>query len=102
NGLNYKQTPEACLKTSGVGMETNAFWLTTITWSIRLRSGWLGPCCWSGLVRRAGAGCSGFERMPATSSFMPSVLSALRYLYHVVRLSFHAVFGCANFGSVPA
>ena len=28
NGLNYKQTPEACLKASGAGMETNALWIT--------------------------------------------------------------------------
>ena len=53
-------------------------------------------------VNGVGSGGNGFDRMPATSWSMPSVLSPLRYLYQVVRLSCHTGFCDAKLESVPA
>ena len=53
-------------------------------------------------VRGVGSGGNGFVKMLATIWSIPSVLSLLRYLYQVVRLSFQPVFAVANLVSVPA
>ena len=47
-------------------------------------------------VSGVGSGGKGFDRIPATSWSIPSVLSAFRNLYQVVRLSFHVDFAVAN------
>ena len=53
-------------------------------------------------VSGVGSGGNGFDSTPAINSFMPSVLSPFRYLYHCVRLSFQPVFAAVNFASEPA
>ena len=47
-------------------------------------------------VSGVGSGGNGFDRMPATSWSIPSILSAFRNLYQVVRLSFQEDFAVAN------
>ena len=53
-------------------------------------------------VSGVGSGGNGFARMPAMSSFRPSVLSAFLNLYQPVRASCQTGFCAANFASVPA
>ena len=49
-----------------------------------------------------GSGGNGFDRMPATNSFIPSVLSWFLNLYQVVRLSCQTGFCAVYFASLPA
>ena len=48
-----------------------------------------------------GSGGNGLVKMPATSSVIPSVLSAFLNLYQVVRLSCQTGFCAVNLASVP-